>query len=71
MLVPRNLSGVGFILAREYLRGKYCCTVDLLFDWFGISCMTTNNFVFICKTGQAGGQRYSDIFPFSIPCFSY
>jgi hypothetical protein len=26
---------------REYLRGKYHCTVDLLFDWFGISCMTT------------------------------
>jgi hypothetical protein len=22
---------------REYLRGKYHCTIDLLFDWFGIS----------------------------------
>jgi hypothetical protein len=24
--------------------GKYHCTVDLLFDGFGISCMTTDNF---------------------------
>ncbi len=23
--------------AREYQREKYHCTVDLLFDWFGIS----------------------------------
>jgi len=35
-------------LTREYKRVKYHCTVDLLFDWFGISCMTTDNFVFIC-----------------------
>ncbi len=21
---------------REYLRGKYHCTIDLLFDWFGL-----------------------------------
>ncbi len=37
-------------LSTEYIRGKYHCTVDLLFDWFGISCMTTDNFLFICKT---------------------
>ncbi len=30
-------------LTREYKRVKYHCTVDLLFDWFGISCMTTDN----------------------------
>ncbi len=24
----------------------YHCTIDLLFDWFGISCMTTDNFCF-------------------------
>jgi hypothetical protein len=24
--------------SREYLRGKYHCTVDLLFDWFGLVC---------------------------------
>jgi hypothetical protein len=27
-------------------RGKYHCTIDLLFDWFGINCMTTDNFCF-------------------------
>jgi len=27
-------------------RGKYHCAVDLLFDWFGISCMTTDYFCF-------------------------
>jgi hypothetical protein len=32
------------------LKGKYHCTVDLLFDWFGISCMTADNFCYICKT---------------------
>ncbi len=28
------------------LKGKYHCTVDLLFDWFGINCVTTDNFCF-------------------------
>jgi hypothetical protein len=57
---------------REYLRGKYHCTVDLLFDWFGISCMTTDNFCLylqrrLIQTSQTGGQRYSDTSPFCIP----
>jgi hypothetical protein len=52
--------------------GKYDCTIDLLFDWFGISCMTTDNFGFylqnrLIQTSQAGGQWYSDTAPFSIP----
>ena len=51
---------------------KYHCTVDLLFDWFGISCMTTDNFCFylqnrLLQTSQAGGQQYSDSSPFNIP----
>ncbi len=46
--------------------------VDLRFDWFGISCMTTDNFCFylqnrLIQTSQTGGQRYSDTSPFSIP----
>ncbi len=54
------------------LKGKYYCTVDLLFDWFGISCMTTDNFGFylqnrLIQTSQTGGQWYSDTSPFSIP----
>jgi hypothetical protein len=54
------------------LKGKYHCTVDLLFDWFGISCMTTDNFCFYLQkrpiqTSQTGGQWYSGTSPFSIP----
>jgi hypothetical protein len=30
-------------LTREYLRGKYHCTVDLLFDWFGLGCFAIKN----------------------------
>jgi hypothetical protein len=41
--------------------------------WFGISCMTTNNFYFylqnwLIQTSQTGGQRYRDTSLFSIPC---
>jgi hypothetical protein len=61
-------------LTREYYRGTYHCTIDLLFDWFGISCMTSDNFCFylqnrLIQTGQTGGQWYSDTSPFSIPWF--
>ncbi len=53
-------------------KGKYHCTIDLLFGWFEISCMTTDNFCFYLKnrliqTSQTGGQRYSNTCPFSIP----
>ncbi len=46
--------------------------MDLLFDWFRISCMTTNNFCFylqnrLIQTSQTGGQWYNDTSPFSIP----
>jgi hypothetical protein len=36
----------GKLLTREYYRGKDHCTADLLFDWLGISCMTTDSFCF-------------------------
>jgi hypothetical protein len=50
------------------------CTIDLLFDWFGISCLTTDNFSFhlqnrLIQSSQTGGHLYSDTSPFSIPCF--
>jgi hypothetical protein len=59
-------------MAREYYKGTYHCTIDLLFDWFGISCMTTYNLCFylqnrIIQISQTGGQQYSDTSPFSIP----
>jgi hypothetical protein len=54
------------------LKGKYHCTIDLLFDWFGISCMTTDNFCFyfqntLIQTSQTGGQQYGDTSLFIIP----
>jgi hypothetical protein len=54
------------------LKGKYHCTVGLLFDWFGISCMTTDYFHFylqnrLIQARQTGGQLYSDTSPFSVP----
>jgi hypothetical protein len=57
------------VLTREYLRGKYHCTIDLLFDLLGISCMTTDNFCFYLQnrqiqTSQTGGHWYSDTSPF-------
>jgi hypothetical protein len=47
-------------------------TIDLLFDWFGISCMTTDNFCFYLQNRliQTGGQWYSDTSPFIIPWLS-
>ncbi len=30
-------------LSREYLRGKYHCTIDLLFDWFGLAYFANKN----------------------------
>ncbi len=64
---------VKYILGREYLRGKYHCTIDLLFDWFGLVCFANRNknCQQSCKrfqTGQTGGQLYCDTSPFSIPC---
>ncbi len=29
---------LSYSLIREYLRGKYHCTIDFLFDWFGLVC---------------------------------
>ena len=62
--------------SREYLRGKYHCTIDLLLDWFGISCMTTDNFCFylqnrLIQTSQTGGQWYSDTSPLVFPGQTY
>jgi len=57
-------------------KGAYHCTIDLLFDLFGISGTTTDNFSFslqnrLIKTNQRGGQWYSDTSPFSIPCLCW
>ena len=54
------------------LKPEVLLYVDLLFDWFGISCMITDNFCFYFKkrliqTNKTGGQQYNDTSPFSIP----
>ncbi len=54
------------------LKGKYPCTVDLLFDWFGLICFANKNkncqlSYSWFQTSQNGGQRYSDSSPFRIP----
>jgi hypothetical protein len=65
--------GAKLSLWQGILKGRFHCTVDLRFDWFRISCMTTDNSCFhlqnrLIQTSQTGGQQYSDTSPFSIPC---
>jgi hypothetical protein len=48
------------------------CTVDLLFDWFGLACFENKNknchlSYSLLQSSQTGGQRYSDTYPLSIP----
>ncbi len=59
-------------LVQGILKGEYHCTFDLLFDWFGIRCMTPDNFCFYLQnrqiqTSHIGGLQYSDTPPFCIP----
>ncbi len=47
------------------LKGKYHCTVDLLFDWFGLVCFANKNkncqlSYSWFQTSQTGGQQCSD-----------
>ncbi len=64
-------------LSREYYRGKYHCTVDLLFDCFGLVCFANKNqncqlSYSWFQTSQTGGKWYCDNFPFSsIPWLIY
>jgi hypothetical protein len=71
-----HIEGISFLGSSQgILMGQCHCTVDLLFDWFGISCTATEIFCFylensLIQTSQTGGQWYSDTSPFSIPCCS-
>ncbi len=54
--------------------GKYHCTIDLLFDRFGLVCFANKNknrqlSYSWFQTSQTGGQWYSDTSPFSITWF--
>jgi hypothetical protein len=41
----------------EYYRGKYDCTVDLLFDWFGLICLTNTTIIVSCHTADSKPAR--------------
>jgi hypothetical protein len=58
--------------SQRVLKGRYHCTVNLLFDWYGLVCFANKNKNFQLlyswfQTSQTGGQCYSDTSPFSIP----
>ncbi len=63
---PLHCSGPGVIKLftseinqcsfREYLGGKYHCTVDLLFDWFGFVCFANKN-----KNCQLSYNRFQEV----------
>ncbi len=76
LCVPLEWADTSNTLNREYQRGKYHCTNDLLFDWFGISCKTTDNFCFylqnrLIQTIQTGGEQYSDTPPLVFPALKH
>ncbi len=65
-------NGPSSAVAGNTKGGKYHCTIDLLFGWFGITCMTADNVYFylqntLIQTSLTVGQRYIDTSPFSIP----
>jgi hypothetical protein len=72
MIVTYDCQNTFIVRAGNTKRGKYHSTTDLQFDWFGISCLTTDNICFylqnrLIQTSQTGGQWYNDTSPFSIP----
>ncbi len=78
LIVPgKNKPGpIGRPMSGNTKRGEHHCTVDLLFDWFGLVCFANNNkncqlSYSLFQTSQTGGQQYSNTSPFSIPCLCY
>ncbi len=56
----------------NYERGKYHCTIDLLFDWFGLDCFANKNkkLSVVIQLIPNLSNRRSTVqwyFPFSIP----
>ncbi len=69
-----QLTTVLYVWSGNTKRGKYHCTIDLLFDLFGLVCFANKNkncqlSYSRFQTSQTGGQWYSDTSPFSIPWF--
>jgi hypothetical protein len=56
MAILRNMSSTTMLLGNNeeiienkqgILKGEVSCTIDLLFDWFGISCYDNWQFLFL------------------------
>jgi len=77
MLNAKILSAImlSVMAAQGILRGKYHCTIDLLFDWFGLVCFANKN-KNCClsysgfQNSQTGGQWYNDTSPFRFPVYT-
>ena len=56
-------------LCREHLKGKYHCTIDLLFDWFGNVplCSTKFSAPSMKNISKPVKQEVSDTSPLSVP----
>jgi len=62
--------------SKEYWMRKYHCTIDLLFDYFGLVCFANKHkYCWLphswFQTSQPGGQWYNDTSPFSIPWIKF
>ncbi len=60
---PNNyITGSGLTPMQGIVKGKYHCTFDLLFDWFGISCMTRQFLILFAKqTNPKQSNRRSTV----------
>ncbi len=59
--------------SRNTKGGKYRCTVDLLFDWFGLVCFANKTKIVSCRTSDSKQVKQEVngtviLPPFSIPC---
>ena len=49
----KNNSRNYIVFGQGIIRGKYHCTIDLLFDWFGLVCFANKNKNFSCHTADS------------------
>jgi hypothetical protein len=66
---------LGLVFNQGIIKGKYHCTIDLLFDWFGLVCFENKYKNFSSHTADSKPVKQevngTVILPsFSIPCFN-
>jgi hypothetical protein len=64
--IDRLVTQFFYVLAGNTKGGSTIILLTSYLTRFGISCMTTDDFL---QTSQTGGQWYNDTSPFSIPWF--